>query len=233
MFDLDPFPERLVVVGGGYIACEFASIFNGLGAAGDPALPRRADPARLRRRRARLPGAGDAQAPASTSASTAEVARDRRATRAAASAGDAARRPAARGRHRALRDRPRAEHAGPRPGSGRRRARRADGAVVVDEHYRSSVPSIYALGDVIDRGAAHAGRAGRGDGAGRRACSARRPRRSTTTTSRPPSSPIRTSAPAATRRRQRARSSAQVTLYPQRIQRAAPHAVAAAPSAPS
>jgi len=32
MFDLDPFPKRLVVVGGGYIACEFASIFHGLGA---------------------------------------------------------------------------------------------------------------------------------------------------------------------------------------------------------
>ncbi|MBL0421664.1 glutathione-disulfide reductase [Ramlibacter sp. AW1] len=32
MFDLDPFPRRLVVVGGGYIACEFASIFQGLGA---------------------------------------------------------------------------------------------------------------------------------------------------------------------------------------------------------
>ncbi|MBK0391695.1 glutathione-disulfide reductase [Ramlibacter algicola] len=32
MFDLDPFPRRLVVVGGGYIACEFASIFHSLGA---------------------------------------------------------------------------------------------------------------------------------------------------------------------------------------------------------
>ena len=32
MFDLAPFPRRLVVVGGGYIACEFASIFHGLGA---------------------------------------------------------------------------------------------------------------------------------------------------------------------------------------------------------
>lgn len=32
MFDLPVFPQRLVVVGGGYIACEFASIFNGLGA---------------------------------------------------------------------------------------------------------------------------------------------------------------------------------------------------------
>ncbi len=31
LFDLAPFPQRLLVVGGGYIACEFASIFNGLG----------------------------------------------------------------------------------------------------------------------------------------------------------------------------------------------------------
>jgi glutathione reductase (NADPH) len=31
IFDIEPFPKRLVVVGGGYIACEFASIFNGLG----------------------------------------------------------------------------------------------------------------------------------------------------------------------------------------------------------
>ncbi len=33
IFDLPTFPKRLVVVGGGYIACEFASIFHGLGAA--------------------------------------------------------------------------------------------------------------------------------------------------------------------------------------------------------
>lgn len=32
MFDLPEFPKRLLIVGGGYIACEFASIFNGLGA---------------------------------------------------------------------------------------------------------------------------------------------------------------------------------------------------------
>ncbi|MFZ6750551.1 glutathione-disulfide reductase [Undibacterium sp. Ren11W] len=32
IFDISPFPQRLLVVGGGYIACEFASIFNGLGA---------------------------------------------------------------------------------------------------------------------------------------------------------------------------------------------------------
>ena len=32
IFDLPEFPARLLVVGGGYIACEFASIFNGMGA---------------------------------------------------------------------------------------------------------------------------------------------------------------------------------------------------------
>ena len=32
IFDLEQFPERLVIVGGGYIAVEFAGIFNGLGA---------------------------------------------------------------------------------------------------------------------------------------------------------------------------------------------------------
>ena len=31
IFDLDSFPQRLVIVGGGYIAVEFAGIFNGLG----------------------------------------------------------------------------------------------------------------------------------------------------------------------------------------------------------
>lgn len=32
VFDLPQFPKRFLIVGGGYIACEFASIFNGLGA---------------------------------------------------------------------------------------------------------------------------------------------------------------------------------------------------------
>jgi glutathione reductase (NADPH) len=32
VFDLETFPDRLVIVGGGYIAVEFAGIFNGLGA---------------------------------------------------------------------------------------------------------------------------------------------------------------------------------------------------------
>ena len=32
IFDVERFPERLLIVGGGYIATEFASIFSGLGA---------------------------------------------------------------------------------------------------------------------------------------------------------------------------------------------------------
>ena len=32
MFDLPDFPKRLLVMGGGYIGCEFASLFRGLGA---------------------------------------------------------------------------------------------------------------------------------------------------------------------------------------------------------
>jgi len=32
VFDIDRMPKRVVIVGGGYIACEFAGIFNGLGA---------------------------------------------------------------------------------------------------------------------------------------------------------------------------------------------------------
>lgn len=32
IFDLPSFPKRIVIVGAGYIACEFAGIFNGLGA---------------------------------------------------------------------------------------------------------------------------------------------------------------------------------------------------------
>jgi glutathione reductase (NADPH) len=32
VFDLEQFPQRLAIVGGGYIAVEFAGIFNGLGA---------------------------------------------------------------------------------------------------------------------------------------------------------------------------------------------------------
>ena len=62
VFDLERLPERVVIVGGGYIAVEFAGIFHGLGRADDAALPRRAVPARLRRRRAARARGRDAEA---------------------------------------------------------------------------------------------------------------------------------------------------------------------------
>ena len=52
VFHLAQLPERVLVVGGGYIAVEFAGILHGSGAEVDAALPRSALPARLRRRRA-------------------------------------------------------------------------------------------------------------------------------------------------------------------------------------
>ena len=44
-----PLPKRITIVGGGYIAVEFAGIFNGLGCAGRPGDPPRPRAARLRR----------------------------------------------------------------------------------------------------------------------------------------------------------------------------------------
>ena len=58
-FQLPELPHRVLVVGGGYIAVEFAGIFNGLGVAGHAVVSRRGDPARLRRRGARAPARGD------------------------------------------------------------------------------------------------------------------------------------------------------------------------------
>jgi glutathione reductase (NADPH) len=50
-FHLPELPRRVVIAGGGYIAVEFAGIFNGLGCRDHAGLPARHDPARLRRRR--------------------------------------------------------------------------------------------------------------------------------------------------------------------------------------
>ena len=123
IFDLAALPARLVVVGGGYIACEFASIFNGLGAQRDAALSRRADPARLRRRHARLRRRTRCARRASTCASRARWRAlergDGGATRVVLADGSALEADTvlyATGRA--------PEHRGPRPRGGRRRARR-------------------------------------------------------------------------------------------------------------
>ena len=49
VFDLPVFPRRLLVVGGGYIAVEFASLFQRLGVAGHDGHARAEPSARLRR----------------------------------------------------------------------------------------------------------------------------------------------------------------------------------------
>ena len=45
----DPLPKRITIVGGGYIAVEFAGIFNGLGLPRRPGAAPRPRAARLRR----------------------------------------------------------------------------------------------------------------------------------------------------------------------------------------
>lgn len=147
MFDLEPFPRRLLVVGGGYIACEFASIFNGLGSRvtqlyrGSQIL-RGFDHevqdfiAREMRR-----GGIDLR-----------VGSDVRAIHEAAD-----------GLQATLLDGSTIETDVVLYATGRRPnvnglgldaagvAQRKDGAIIVDTHYRTSLPSVYALGDVTAR----------------------------------------------------------------------------------
>ena len=67
VFDLEKFPERMVIVGGGYIAVEFASVFARLGTKVTQVMRGRERAARLRRRhargRARRAGEGRREAP--------------------------------------------------------------------------------------------------------------------------------------------------------------------------
>jgi glutathione reductase (NADPH) len=147
VFDLPVFPRRLVVVGGGYIACEFASIFRGLGAQvtqlyrGTQVLRGFDDEVRdflaaeMRKKGVEL----------RTRAEVQRIDRD------------------AHGLHLTLRDGSVIDADTVLYATGRSPntaglnlaevgvALDARGAVVVDALYRSSVPSIHALGDVIDR----------------------------------------------------------------------------------
>jgi len=147
MFDLDPFPQRLAVVGGGYIACEFASIFHGLGASvtqlyrGEQVL--RGFDADVRRFIA------------------AEMRKDGVDLRLDAVVRAIGRKP--QGLEVALADGSTVEADTVLYATGRVPnvnglglemagvATRKDGAIVVDAHYRSTVPSVYAIGDVTAR----------------------------------------------------------------------------------
>ena len=147
IFDLEPFPARLLVVGGGYIACEFASIFNGLGSRvtqlyRGPQLLRGFDEDVRRFLCAEMTKAG---VEIHFNAEMVGVVRTDDGLRVTLRDGetiDVDQVLSATGR------------APNTAGLGLDRlgvALDARGAVVVGDGFQSSVPSIYALGDVIDR----------------------------------------------------------------------------------
>jgi glutathione reductase (NADPH) len=147
VFDLDPFPARLLVVGGGYIACEFASIFSGLGSKvtqlyrGEQVLRGFDDEVRAFLAGEMIKKGVDLRLQANLSAVRKTAAGleveladgGRVVVDAVLAATGRAPRVAGLG----------LEEAGV--------SQAPDGAVLVDEHFRSSVPSIFAVGDVISR----------------------------------------------------------------------------------
>jgi glutathione reductase (NADPH) len=149
IFDLPRFPSRLVVVGGGYIACEFASIFNGLGA----------QVTQLCRREQILRGFDDdirAFIAAETTKKGIDIRTGRKvAALAAGAAGTPIRVTLTDG---SVIDADSVLYATGRSpnvaGLGLDTVGVAldlNGAVMVDERYRTNVAGIYAIGDVIDR----------------------------------------------------------------------------------
>ncbi len=147
IFDLTPFPRRLLVVGGGYIACEFASIFQGMGA----------QVTQLYRGRQVLRGFDDEVrdfiavqmrehgVDLRLQADVAAISRQAQALQVQLLDGSMVEADAvlyATGRVPKV------------LGLGLEAlglAQRSDGAIVVNEHYQTSVPSIYAVGDVTAR----------------------------------------------------------------------------------
>jgi glutathione reductase (NADPH) len=147
IFDLAEFPRHLVVVGGGYIACEFASIFRGLGA----------EVTQLIRAERVLRGFDDDV----RRFIAGEMAKKGVALRAGSQIERLARSP--EGIRVGMRDGSvlvadqvlyATGRAPNTAGLGLAEVGvdlAANGAVLVDAGYRSSVPGIHALGDVIDR----------------------------------------------------------------------------------
>ena len=147
MFDLDPFPQRLLVVGGGYIACEFASIFNGLGSKvtqlyrGTRVLRGFDDEIRafieqeMRKHGVDLHTSADVKAIEKTAQGLRAQLTDGRTVMADTVLYATGRVPNVNGLG--------LEAVGVKQGK--------DGAIVVDSQYRTSVPSIHAIGDVTAR----------------------------------------------------------------------------------
>ncbi len=147
IFDLEPFPRRLAVVGGGYIACEFASIFNGLGAKvtqlyrGDQVLRGFDDEIRHFAAGEMVKAGVDLH----LNANVAEIRQTDDGLRLACEDGSVVTADAvlyATGRVPNVKDLG-LESAGVAQGR--------NGAVVVDERYQTSVPNIHAVGDVTSR----------------------------------------------------------------------------------
>jgi len=148
IFDLAEFPKHLVVVGGGYIACEFASIFRGLGA----------QVTQLYRGEQVLRGFDDEV----RHFLAAEVRKKGVDLRLGANVVGIARLPGGR-LQVTLRDASVLEADSVLYATGRAPntvglglaevgvALAPNGAVIVDERFRTNVPGIHALGDVIDR----------------------------------------------------------------------------------
>jgi glutathione reductase (NADPH) len=149
IFDLARFPERLVIVGGGYIACEFASIFHGLGA----------HVTQLCRREQILRGFDDDVRAFVAAEMTKKgvVIRPGTKVTSLSTGGDGTSIRVALNDGSFLDADTVLYATGRAPnvaGLGLETVGVAldiNGAVVVDERYRTSVPGIYAIGDVIDR----------------------------------------------------------------------------------
>ncbi len=147
IFDLPAFPSRLVVVGGGYIACEFASIFRGLGSQvtqlyrGEQVLRgfdvdvRNFVAAEMRKKGVDVRTGVDVERIERAEGALQVHLRDGALIEADSVL-------YATGRHPNTAGLGLAELGV---------VLSPEGSVVVDEHYASSVPGIHALGDVIDR----------------------------------------------------------------------------------
>ncbi|WP_310567970.1 glutathione-disulfide reductase [Hydrogenophaga sp.] len=147
VFDLEPFPQRLLVVGGGYIACEFASIFNGLGSTvtqlyrGEQVLRGFDDEVRHFVAGEMLKSGVDLR----LNAGVVDIRQTDGGLRAELEDGNVVMADAvlyATGRHPNVQGLG-LDTVGVTQG--------AQGEVIVDAHYRTNVPSIWAVGDVTNR----------------------------------------------------------------------------------
>ena len=147
-FHLKELPKRILIQGGGYIAVEFAGIFNGLGSEvtlvyrGDNILRGFDDEVRahlrteLEKRGIRIVTKAIVEGIEKVNGGLDVELSDHR---------------GGRGRQGDVRHRPPAQCQGPRPRSRGRQARRRPARSRSNEYSQTNVPHIYAVGDVTDR----------------------------------------------------------------------------------